>query len=94
MQDVITMCFPAKPEYIPAIRLCVSGIVSKLDFDGEISEISDEKSFVSLLVISGSGSLESCGETLSLQKGDSIFIPANTGEYKLSGKLEIIETRI
>ena len=68
--------------------------VSKLDFDGEISEISDEKSFVSLLVISGSGSLESCGETLSLQKGDSIFIPANTGEYKLSGKLEIIETRI
>lgn len=35
MQDVITMCFPAKPEYIPAIRLCVSGIVSKLDFDVE-----------------------------------------------------------
>lgn len=68
--------------------------VSKLDFDGELKEISDEKSFVSLLVISGSGILESCGETLPLKKGDSIFIPANTGEYKLSGKLEIIETRI
>ena len=27
-------------------------------------------------------------------KGDSIFIPANAGGYKLCGKFEIIETRI
>ena len=29
-----------------------------------------------------------------LEKGDSIFIPANAGDYKLCGKMEIIETRI
>lgn len=68
--------------------------VWKLDIDGEISGNADEDSFVSLLIMDGEGSLEACGETLELKKGDSIFIPANAGEYKLCGKLEIIETRI
>ena len=66
----------------------------KLDIDGDFTDSADEKSFVSLLIMDGEGSIESCGETLSLKKGDSLFIPANSGEYKLSGKLEIIETRI
>lgn len=68
--------------------------VWKLDVDGKSEGISDENSFVSLLVMDGEGSLECCGETLSLRKGDSIFIPANAGTYCISGKLEIIETRI
>lgn len=68
--------------------------VWKLDVDGKTEGVSDESSFVSLLVMDGEGSLECCGETLSLKKGDSIFIPANAGEYCISGKLEIIETRI
>ena len=33
MNDVITLCFPAKVEYIAPIRLAVSGIVSNLDMD-------------------------------------------------------------
>lgn len=68
--------------------------VWKLDTSGEFSGDADESSFVSLLIMAGEGSLECCGETLALKKGDSIFIPANAGEYKLCGKLEIIETRI
>ncbi len=68
--------------------------VWKLDLDGEISGIADENSFVSLLIMDGNGTLDVCGETLSLTKGESIFIPANAGEYKINGKMEIIETRI
>ena len=68
--------------------------VWKLDLDGEISGIADENSFVSLLIMDGNGSLDVCGETVSLTKGESIFIPANAGEYKINGKMEIIETRI
>ncbi len=68
--------------------------VWKLDIKSAISGVADENSFVSLLIMAGSGSLECCGETLSLKKGDSIFIPANADEYKISGELEIIETRI
>ena len=68
--------------------------VWKLDLNGEISGISDENSFVSLLIMDGNGTLDVCGETVSLTKGESIFIPANAGEYKISGNMEIIETRI
>lgn len=68
--------------------------VWKLDLNGEIDGIADENSFVSLLIMDGNGTLDVCGESVSLTKGESIFIPANAGEYKISGKMEIIETRI
>ncbi len=68
--------------------------VWKLDIDGDTDGFADENSFVSLLVMDGEGTLECCGETLPLKKGDSIFIPANAGKYCINGKLEIIETRI
>ncbi len=68
--------------------------VWKLNVNGAFVGNATEESFVSLLIMDGEGSLECCGETLELKKGDSIFIPANAGEYKLCGKLEIIETRI
>ena len=68
--------------------------VWKLDIDGDICGDADENSFVSLLIMDGNGTLEVCGETVSLTKGESIFIPANAGDYKISGKMEIIETRI
>ena len=68
--------------------------VWKLETNGDFSGIAESDSFVSLLIMSGEGTLECCEETLILKKGDSIFIPANAGEYKLSGNFEIIETRI
>ena len=68
--------------------------VWKLDTKSDFSGNANEDSFVSLLIMSGSGSLECCGETLALKKGDSIFIPANAGDYTLTGEFEIIETRI
>ena len=68
--------------------------VWKLDIDGEFADSADKTSFVSLLIMDGEGTIDCCGETLSLRKGDSLFIPADSGEYKLNGKFEIIETRI
>ncbi len=68
--------------------------VWKLDITEKLCDNADENSFVSLLIMAGNGTLECCGETLSIKKGDSIFIPANAGDYKLTGELEIIETRI
>lgn len=68
--------------------------VWKLETKGKFAGTAGEDSFVSLLIMAGEGTLECCGETLTLKKGDSIFIPANAGEYKLSGEFEIIETRI
>lgn len=68
--------------------------VWKLDTKSEFTGNADENSFVSLLIMAGEGTIDCLGETLTLKKGDSIFIPANSGEYKLNGAFEIIETRI
>lgn len=64
------------------------------DVDGEFSDYCGAESFVSLLIMSGSGELETCGEKYALNKGDSIFIPADSGKYVINGKLQILETRI
>jgi len=52
--------------------------------------IADETSFQSILVLEGDLTLSYLEQTLILTKGDSVFIPANMGEYKLVGKAEII----
>ena len=37
----------------------------------------------------------SCGAArLSLEKGESVFIPAGAGEWKLQGRLECIQTGV
>lgn len=49
-----------------------------------------EDCFNSLIITEGEGSLELNGEVITLKKGDSIFIPAQCGEYSLKGKLDVI----
>lgn len=52
--------------------------------------IADETSFQSIVVLAGDLILSYLDQTLTLTKGDSVFIPANMGEYKLIGQAEII----
>ena len=66
----------------------------KLDVDGKYSAVADDESFVSLLCLEGEGKV-TCGETtLSFVKGESVFIPASSGEYTIEGKLEILESTL
>ena len=71
-------------EYFTMTRVCL---------DGTYTDTADEKSFVSLLVLEGEGRLTSADGEIALKKGASIFIPASKGEFTVSGKLEILETR-
>lgn len=54
----------------------------------------DQESFHSLLVLDGSLKLEAPGGSLELQKGDSVFLPAGLGAYRLSGSGEVILSRL
>ena len=66
----------------------------ELKNDGETTLFADEKSFVSYVLIEGEGTI-SCDEgEVELIKGDSVFVPAGLGEYKLSGKMTLLETRV
>lgn len=54
----------------------------------------DSDSFLSLLVLEGSGLLRCEAGELHLKKGSSIFLPAGSGEVALSGDARMILSRI
>ncbi len=57
---------------------------------GELTLSADKDCFRSIIVIDGAGTLRMGGVTLALEKGASVFIPAQEGEYTICGSVEII----
>lgn len=53
-----------------------------------------DSSFHSLIITDGKGKISCNGEEMDIRKGDSIFVPANTGEYTVSGSVTMIKTSI
>lgn len=67
---------------------------STLEIDGTAAFTTDGSSFVSLVVLDGAGTLESAGDAMQLRKGESVFVPADAGEYSLTGNLKVLATRV
>ena len=64
--------------------------VEKITVTEAYTDITDNTSFVSVLITDGSGKINS----IEIKKGDSLFIPANYGEFQISGNIEAIITRV
>lgn len=64
--------------------------VNHYEIKKEITLTANESSFNHILVIDGSGEIDG----KALKKGDSFFVPASYGKYKINGKCEIIVTNI
>lgn len=101
----VTVCEPPKKQnaYKEAMHngyseklltRCDLFTVTELNINKSAVREALEDSFVSLLVIDGGGILKNKGETISLEKGDSIFITAGSGNIEIKGELKIFETRI
>lgn len=54
--------------------------------NGDFSGVCGGGSFISLIILSGSGSLNCGAQNLEVRKGESLFLPANSGEYSLKGE--------
>lgn len=65
-----------------------------LDVESKAVLNANEKSFNSVLVLEGEGSIASAEESISFKKGDSIFIDAATGSYTIDGKCKAILTKV
>ena len=87
-------CVPEKDGNVTKLVSCPFFTERVIDIDGSFEGDADEKSFVSLLILDGSGTLECAGETLEFSKGGSIFIPAGCGSYKINGEARALETRV
>ncbi len=65
-----------------------------IEADGDFISSCDETSFVSLLCLEGEADISCGNQVLNMKKGESLFIPADSGEFKISGKAKFLETRI
>ena len=68
-------------EYFTVFRLSLQN-----DFDLAVGS----DSFQSLTVLDGVLTLKTARGELSAQKGETLFLPANLGDYRLSGKADLI----
>ena len=103
--DVVDLTVPTRgfqPEGEPVpvgdaektlLASCPFFTMTNVSLEGTVDDVSDETSFVSLVVLEGEGELECGDEFLPLRKGDSVFIPAGKGDYTLTGNLRLLETR-
>ena len=64
--------------------------VTKHDINNVFELFADENSFNCVTCVKGSGYIS--GKVIA--QGDSYFIPANYGKYKIKGNLEIILTKV
>ena len=91
---------PAKKDgsHYPHIADCDYFTVDKLNLDGttfnKLEGTVSEKSFLSILVLDGEGTITSNGESVSYKKGDSIFLTAGSGEYSIEGVCDALLTTI
>lgn len=105
--DVTKLC-PAEPypetEWVTAdsktgwkkklLSSCEYFTVNALDIPESAELTADEKSFVSLLFLDGTSTISYNGGKLDVKKGDSVFIPAGFGSFKINGKCSAVMTTI
>lgn len=66
--------------------------VDKIKVNNEFTDTINNESFCTMNVVNGKGTLIYKEETFELKIGDGFILPANLGEYKIQGKLEILKT--
>lgn len=69
---------------------CKYFTVKKYNVNDILNINCDKNSFNAVNIIDGKGSIEN----INFEKGDTLFIPANYGEYNIKGKAEIIVTNV
>lgn len=87
----VTRRCPAVPkeDMYPHIADCDYFTVDKLNLDGTVrSKVEGsvtEQSFLSVLILDGEGTIRNGSGSVEFKKGDSLFLPAGSGAYEISG---------
>lgn len=73
---------------------CEYFTVTRMNVENSVSLNADNKSFHSLLCLDGQAVISCGGEELAIKKGESIFLPAGTGAYTVTGRCEFLFTTV
>lgn len=69
---------------------CEFFTMTSLNLIGKYEYNCDKSSFLSVLILDGNGSITVDNTAVSVKKGDSIFIPANSGKVMLMGEFNAL----
>lgn len=93
-------CKAGAPRAIPAcsdgtrlLGSCRYFAVKEIPVSGEVKLTADSKSYHALVVVAGAVKLESQGYCEMVNTGETVFIPANLGQYKLTGNATVLQAR-
>ena len=93
-------CVATEPRMIPTcsdgtrlLGSCRYFAVKEIKVDGERTLLADGKSYHALVVVSGAVKLESEGFCETVNTGETVFIPANLGQYRLTGAATVLQAR-
>ncbi|MCD7957080.1 MAG: class I mannose-6-phosphate isomerase [Lachnospiraceae bacterium] len=82
----------------PHVADCDYFTVDKLNLDGSRMKRMEGtvtgESFLSILILDGDGVITCGNDALLYQKGDSLFLPAGSGEYRIEGSCDALLTSI
>ena len=80
-----------QPDFGGHLARCESFTVDLLSAPSSVS--CGAESFISLLALDGAGAVSCGGECVEVRKGGSLFLPARSGEVRLTGTLRMLCTR-
>lgn len=65
-----------------------------IDIENSVARDVGDESFEAVISLDDGLTISNAEEKISLSKGDTIFIPANSGEYKIEGKGKVLVTNL
>lgn len=74
------------------LQSCRYFTVYRLEVETEAAVAVDHRRFVHLLCLDGEGELQCGAHRLAVRKGDSVFLPAGSGETVLRGRMTLLQT--
>lgn len=85
-------------EGYPHLADCDYFTVDKLNLDGELTwrmqGTVSEASFLNIMILDGEGIITSKQDKIRYRKGDSLFLPAGSGDWQIEGKCDALMTTI
>ncbi len=77
-----------------SLASCKYFTTEKYEVSSAVELEAGEDSFLSLMILTGEGTVSGKENEVSFRAGDSLFVPANSGTVKLSGTCSFIKTTV
>lgn len=90
MEQIRFVKNPAAVKEENILAACDYFTVEHVEVNSETVLSADEKSFLSVLCLDGEGKICSENDAYPIQKGDSYYIPAGLGNFKIAGQAEFL----